>query len=462
MEIAIKIVQLILSLSLLVFLHELGHYLTARMFGIRVEKFYIFMDMGGFSLFKFKIGETTFGLGWLPFGGYCKIAGMVDESMDTEALKQEPQPWEFRSKPAWQRLLVMIGGVVMNVIAACVIYIGMSWHWGERYIDNLDLKWGYAFNDLGHELGFEDGDKVVSFDGRRVEGSFTGVYSDMVIGGVNSVGVLRTVPTASIPEFLRIPANPSPDSLDTSEHLINITIPAAWTEKMLSSLDFMAPRMPFVALTGVGDIAAGDSLVAMNGVPMGFLDQIQPALAETAGSRVELTVVRDSLGVRVPRNIMADVSSEGKLGVGIKSLADFFPVRTTKYTLWQAIPAGFRRTGAEIEGYWQQLKMVVRPKTGAYKSVGSLISIGNIFPGQWEWYSFWRITAFLSIILAVMNILPIPALDGGHTLFLLWEVITRRRPSDKFLERAQMVGMVILLLIIVLSFGNDIYRFFIK
>ncbi len=445
MEVLIKVLQLILSLSLLVFVHELGHYLTARMFGIRVEKFYLFFDAGGFSIFKFRIGETTFGLGWVPFGGYCKISGMIDESMDTETMKQPAQPWEFRSKPAWQRLIVMVGGVVMNVITACLIYIGMSWYWGDSYVDNSDVAWGYSFNELAHEVGFRDGDRVVSFDGEPVTGSFTKVYADMVIGGVKKVGVLR------------------------GGEPVTIAIPEDKIARMLDSPDFMVPRTPFVVAAipegGSADVAGmmpGDSLVAFNGVSMSFFDEYRRALSGAAGSTALVTVARNGSTEQVMRVLSVPVSAEGQLGVNVKGPADFFPIRTNDYNFAEAIPAGFRKTGAEISGYWQQLKLIFSPKTEAYKSVGSLISIGNIFPGQWDWYSFWRITAFLSIILAVMNILPIPALDGGHVLFLIWEVVTRRKPSDKFLERAQVVGMILLLALLVFAFGNDIYRFFIK
>jgi regulator of sigma E protease len=249
---------------------------------------------------------------------------------------------------------------------------------------------------------------------------------------------------------------------------VSVAIPEEKVAEMLDikSADFMVPRVPFVVAAipkgTVTDMAVGDSLVAFRGVPMSFVDEYQRALKEAAGDIVEVTVVRDSLGVRVSKVLTVSVSDEGQFGVNIKGPAAFFPLQTTEYNFWQAIPAGFRKTGAEISSYWQQLKLIVSPRTEAYKSVGSLITIGSIFPGQWDWYSFWRITAFLSIILAVMNILPIPALDGGHTLFLLWEVVTRRRPSDKFLERAQIVGMVLLLALLVLAFGNDIYRFFIK
>jgi regulator of sigma E protease len=264
----------------------------------------------------------------------------------------------------------------------------------------------------------------------------------MVIGGVKKVEVMRqtTSTTVDIPE----------DKVAT----------------MLNMDDFMMPRVPFVVADipagTTTDLAVGDSLVAFGGVPMSFVDEYRRALADAAGRSVEVTVMRDSLGVRVPRVLTVPVSGEGQLGVNIKGPAAFFPIHTTEYNFWQAIPAGFRRTGAEISGYWQQLRLIFSPRTEAYKSVGSLIAIGNFFPGEWDWYSFWRITAFLSIILAVMNILPIPALDGGHLLFLLWEIVTRRKPSDKVLERAQVIGMILLLALLVVTFGNDIYRFLIK
>jgi regulator of sigma E protease len=448
METLIKILQLILSLSLLVFVHELGHYLTARMFKIRVEKFFLFFDVGGISLFKFKIGETTFGLGWLPFGGYCKISGMIDESLDTKALKQPAQPWEFRSKPAWQRLIVMVGGVVMNAIAACIIYIGMSWHWGESYVDNKDLRWGYSFNELGHRIGFRDGDRVVSIDGAAAEGDFTKIYMAIVLNDHTTVGVER--------DGRRLDVDVTP------EH----------KAELLQSAGFMRPRFPFVVggiNTDAGvetPLAVGDSLVAFNGVPMSFVDEIRRAMAAVAGEMspvdATVTVVRDSVGVRVERTLAVSVLPGGMLGVPIRNEASYFPVHTIDYTFAEAIPAGFRQAGKQIGDYWKQLKMIFSPRTEAYKSVGSLITIGNLFPGRWQWYPFWYWTAFLSIILAVMNILPIPALDGGHVMFLVWEVVTRRRPSDKFLEHAQMVGMVLLLALLILAFWNDIYRFFLK
>jgi regulator of sigma E protease len=445
MEVFIKVIQLILSLSLLVFVHELGHYLSARMFGIRVEKFYLFFDAGGFSIFKFKVGETTFGIGWVPFGGYCKISGMIDESMDTEAMKQPPKPYEFRSKPAWQRLIVMVSGVVMNVVLACIIFIGISWRWGDAYIDNEDIRWGWQFNELAQDIGFRNGDRIVNFDGVPVTGNINKIHANMIVGQVETVTVER------------------------DGERVDVTIAPEYISEMLNSADLMMPRGPFVVgqlAPGEGaekaGMAVGDSLVAFNGVPMRFFDEYKKALAVSKGQTVEITAIRDSAGMKVPRTFGVKVSDEGLLGVGVVSVAEYLTVHTVDYNLWQAIPAGFRRTGSEIAGYWQQFKLVFTPKTEAYKQVGSLIAIGSFFPGEWDWFRFWNMTGFLSIILAVMNILPIPALDGGHVMFLLWEVVTRRKPSDKVLEAAQMVGMLLLLGLLVLTFGNDIYRVFIK
>jgi regulator of sigma E protease len=365
--------------------------------------------------------------------------------MDTEAMKQPARPYEFRAKPAWQRLIVIVSGVVMNVIAACVIFIGMSWHWGDTYIDNEDVRWGWEFNELAQEIGFRNGDRIVSFDGVPVRGNINRVAADMVIGQVETVTVER------------------------AGERVDVTIPTEHISEMLNSADLMIPRVPFV-IGGLAEgggaekagMAVGDSLVAFNGMPMSFSDEYHEALLVNRGGMVEITAVRDSAGVRVPRTFNVTISEEGLLGVGIFRETKYLTIHTVDYNLWQAIPAGFRRTGREIAGYWQQLKLIVTPKTEAYKQVGSLIAIGNFFPGEWDWFRFWNLTGFLSIILAVMNILPIPALDGGHVAFLLWEVITRRKPSDKVLEAAQVVGMLLLFALLVLAFGNDIYRFFIR
>ncbi len=443
MEIFIKVVQFVASLSLLILIHEFGHFLFARLFRIRVEKFYLFFDPW-FSLFKFRRGDTEYGIGWLPLGGYCKISGMIDESMDREQMARPPQPYEFRSKPAWQRLLVMVGGVLMNVILACVVYMGMSYVWGDTYVSNRDLKWGYAYNELAREIGFEDGDRILAVDGDAVD-DFSKIYPKIVIDRASSVTVLR------------------------GDDTVNIDIPAEYTSRMLESPDFMTPQIPFIVAqvledgaAGSAGIRTGDTLIAFNGRPMRFVGQWRDAFAENKGCWVDVTVARDSAGVEVVRNLQVEVSEDGMIGVGLAGLGTVIPVRERSYTFLQSIPAGFRRTGAEISGYWKQVKLIFNPRTEAYKSLGGFLAIGSIFPEHWSWERFWSLTAMLSIVLAVMNLLPIPGLDGGHVMFLLYEVVTRRKPSDKFLEYAQMVGMAILFLLLIYANGNDIYRFFIK
>ncbi len=446
MEILIQILQFILSLSLLIFIHELGHFIFARMFGVKVDKFYLFFDIWGFSLLKFKIGDTQFGIGWLPFGGYCKISGMIDESMDTEYLKSEPKPYEFRSKPTWQRLLIMTGGVIMNVVLAVIIYIGMSNRWGEQYIAPEDVRYGYMFSDLGREAGFRNGDMIVSVDGRPV-----GDFEDWI-------EVFQAIMVGDLP----------PVEVERDGELVTVEIPRGLYERMtgLSRIEeFMSPRLPFVvARVGQGSeaekagIMAGDSLVAVDGRQMMFFDEFQSEFAARQGETAEVVLVRQG----VQDTLAVDVSPQGTIGVNPYSYVRFLPLQTRHYTLLQSIPNGFRRAGQQIDGYWQGLKLIVKPETGAYKSLGGFLSIGSMFDKQWDWQAFWSITALLSIVLAVMNILPIPMLDGGHVLFLLWEVITGRRPSDKFLEYAQIAGLIFVFALLIYANGNDIYRFFIK
>lgn len=442
MEITIKILQFFASLSLLVLVHELGHFFAARMFGVRVDKFYIFFNPW-FSLVKFKIGQTEFGIGWIPFGGYCKIAGMIDESMDTEQMKLPARPDEFRSKPAWQRLIIMTGGVIMNLVLALVIFIGMSYAYGERYVANDELRYGYVFNDAGHEAGFRDGDRILSVGGKHIE---------------NYLLVQRTIVFDNAPvEVLR------------GDERIMVTVPQGLIARILDSPDFMEARIPFVVGKVVAETGAAlagiqpmDSLVAVNGRELFFHDEYQKAFAELKGQTADITVARDSAGVTVFRTLPVAISEQGTIGVKPFGPAAFMPVQTKYYSLLESIPAGFHRTGEQISDYWKQLKLIVSPKTEAYKSLGGFMAIGSFFPSTWDWPHFWSITALLSIILAVMNMLPIPMLDGGHVMFLLWEVVTGRKPSDKFLEHAMTVGMILLFALLLYANGNDIYRFFIK
>ncbi|GHV01456.1 zinc metalloprotease [Bacteroidia bacterium] len=444
MEIVIKIVQFILSFSLLVLIHEFGHFIAARAFGIRVEKFYLFFNPW-FSLVKIKGRRTEFGIGWVPFGGYCKIAGMIDESMDTEQLKQPPQSDEYRSKPAWQRLLVISGGVIMNIILALIIYTGISYVWGDDFFAGKDIRYGYAFSQAGREIGFENGDKIVGINGRSVE-RYNNVYMDMVLKRRPKVEIERT------------------------GELVTLALSDDDAAAILTSGEpLLRPRTPFVVedvLAGGGaagaGIVPGDSLVALDGTPLGFADQYLDAFKAHSGQTVEVTLVRDSAGTALRQTLPVAVSDKGTIGISYYLFDRYIPLTTLRYNFWQSIPAGFNRTGLEVSNYWKQFELLFRPKVKAYKSLGGPIAIGNIFPSYWSLEAFWRITAFLSIVLAVMNILPIPGLDGGHILFLLVEVITGRKPSDKFLETVQWIGLILIFTLISFATGNDIYRLFLK
>ena len=442
MDILIKICQFFLCFTILIGIHELGHFLMARVFRIRVEKFYIFFDPW-FSIFKFRRGHTEYGLGWLPLGGYCKIAGMIDESMDKEYQNREPQPWEFRSKPAWKRFLVMIAGVVMNVLLAVGIYIGICYTWGDAYFSNQDAKWGYNFNEAAHELGFRDGDRFVSIDGEEVDNISEILNALIITEGDRTVIVERDGRQVS----LTLPL----------EELI-----AMRREKGYEN--FISLPQPFVidsvAAPGAAALHKGDEIVGIASRRTGDscenmdYNDYRAYLELHAGDTVTLAVLRG--GSRMSLDV--PVSEEGKLGV----IRAAYPLRTRQYSFWEAIPAGIRKTGEVISSYWEQLKMIVQPKTKMYEELGGFIAIGSIFPSTWDWQDFWMKTAFLSIILAVMNILPIPGLDGGHAIFTFWEMITRRKVSDKVLEAAQYVGLIIILFLLLYANGNDIYRFFIK
>lgn len=440
MEIIIKVLQFFMSLSLLVAIHEFGHYIAARIFKIRVEKFYIFFDPW-FSLFKWKRGETEYGVGWLPLGGYVKIAGMIDESMDLEQMQAPVQEWEFRAKPAWQRFIVMIAGVTMNVLLAIVIYSGIRYVSGESYMANDDVKWGYVFNDTAKAMGFQDGDKIVSIDGEKID-------------DVNEIRAQLLLTK----EARKIVVNRAGEQVE-------FTIPFESLLEMRRNRqyeDLYSFRVPFIidslasASAQAAGLQVGDEVVACNGeavdVPM-MTDLLQNRYK---GDTVTLSVLRAGAisELRVP------VNAEGKIGVVLKG--DMFQPRTKTFTFWQAIPAGAKMAGETIADYWQQLKLIFQPKTKMYEELGGFIAIGNIFPSEWNWLRFWTMTAFLSVMLAVLNILPIPGLDGGHALFTLWEMLTGRKASDKFLEIMQYIGFALLLALVIYSNGNDIYRLFTK
>ena len=440
MVVLIKILQLVLALSILVLIHEFGHFLFARIFKIRVEKFYLFFDPW-FSLFKYKPknSDTEYGIGWLPLGGYCKIAGMIDESMDKEAMAKEPQPWEYRSKPAWQRFFVIFGGVLFNFILAIVIYTGIMYTWGEQYIKNSDVTTGIYASQLAQEIGFCNGDRIISFDGIAPD-KFNELQVDLIRTQAKEAKVLRNGDTVTV-------------SIDP------IYIPTILnTPGMFSyGIPFEVKEIPDTSLNASSGLMAKDRLLAINGNSCDMFYKAQEVLMGFKGDSIVATVARGNEIVLVP--LLTDTL--GRLQVLVNSnLEEFYTVTKKEYTLLSAIPAGINKAVTTVTNYFKELKLIFSPKTEAYKSVGSFITIGKIFPGTWDWHSFWGITAFLSVMLAVLNILPIPALDGGHLVFTLYEMVTGRKPSDKFLEYAQMVGMVLLLGLMVLAFGNDIFRLF--
>jgi len=438
MEILVKIGQFFLSLSILVILHEMGHFAFAKLFKTRVEKFYLFFDPW-FSLFKFKHGETEYGIGWLPLGGYVKISGMIDESLDKEQMKQPPQPYEFRSKPAWQRFLIMIAGVLVNVVLAIVIYCATLYTWGEEYLPTRNLKYGVSCDSLALNIGFRNGDKILSVSGREVE-NFQMVAHDILLNDDRTVEVLRGNDT------------------------LKITVGEEVLASLVKNPLIFIPRIPFIVdevrpnePAQAAGFLKGDKLLAINNTPMQFFDEFRQAMMENKSKTVTVTVERGGK----PVNLEVNVPESGIIGIApVADLTKFFEINRKDYTFLQSIPAGIARGTATIKSYLKQLKLIFKPETKAYESLGGFISIGKIFPGTWDWQSFWNLTAFLSIILAIMNILPIPALDGGHVLFLLYEMVSGRKPSDKFLEYAQIIGLTLLLLLIVYANANDIVKLF--
>ena len=439
MTILIKILQLLLSLSILVIVHELGHFVMAKCFKTRVEKFYLFFDPW-FSLFSFKKGETEYGIGWLPLGGYVKISGMIDESLDKEQLKQPPKPYEFRSKKAWQRLLIMTGGVIFNFILALIIYVLVLYAWGETYLPTANVKYGIETDSTGHAIGLKNGDKVVSVDNQHIE-NFMQIIPDILLNDRKSIQVER------------------------SGEKINIPIPPEYIPKLLKGkgyIDVRTPFSPFViskfakeSPARTAGVMEGDELTGIADSTFEYYDEFQNYLLQNRNKTVILNILRQNEKLDIP----VVVSEAGMLGVvSNRSYSQFFELKTVKYGLLQSVPAGISKGFKTMGDYLKQFKLIFSKDTKAYESLGGFITIGGIFPGVWDWQVFWNMTAFLSIILAVMNILPIPALDGGHVMFLLFEVITGRKPSDKFLEYAQIVGMIILFALLIFANGNDILR----
>jgi regulator of sigma E protease len=437
----VKAAQFILSFSILVVLHELGHFIPARLFKTRVEKFYLFFNPG-FSLWKKKIGETEYGIGWIPFGGYVKIAGMVDESLDTEQLNKTPEIWELRSKPAYQRLIVMLGGVFVNIILAIVIFIGITWHWGEEYLPSKNVVYGVHVSELAKSVGVQEGDIIISLDNKTLT-NFEQLESKLVL------------------------ENPKTMQVQRGDSVVSLNIPSTLTSslaKIKKTIPFVTPRFPVIvdsvskaAVTMSGTtFQKGDTLLMINNQSVQYRYEFEALKKQLADSTVIVTAKRGADTVKVK----ALVTTGGQLGLFLKLPYDIFKTVHTDYSFAEAIPIGTQRCFTTLDNYIQGIKQIFNGKVNANESLGSLISIGNTFPSQWDWYKFWTLTAVFSIILAFMNVLPIPALDGGHALFILYEIITGRKPSDKFMEYAQIVGMVIMFGLMFYALGLDVWRLF--
>ncbi len=439
MEILIKTLQFLLSLSILIIIHEWGHFLFARLFNIRVEKFYLFFNPW-FSLFKIRRGDTVYGMGWLPLGGYVKISGMIDESMDKEQMKQPPKPYEFRSKPAWQRLLVMVGGVLFNIILAALIYVFMLLIIGDEHLPVKNLEHGIIAEPLGQEIGLQTGDRIVAINGDEV-GYWTSMMGSFVRGEVQEVTVVR------------------------NDSMLHLPVPDDFFGKILSARGrgFIQPDIPFI----VGDftpesagreagVRVGDHIKGIGGKETITFSGFRDAIDDFAGKKTTLTVERSGetfgLDIQIP--------DHARIGAFPVSAFDVFETEKISYSFFAAIPAGVSRAFTTTRDYFRDLGILFKPEVKARDSLGGFITIGSIFSPSWDWVHFWSLTAFLSIILAVMNILPIPALDGGHVMFLTYEIITGKKPPDKFMEYAQMVGMILLFSLILLVNLNDILRLF--
>jgi regulator of sigma E protease len=441
-SVIIQASQLILSLSIMVVLHELGHFIPAKLFKTKVEKFYLFFDYK-FSLFKKKIGETEYGVGWIPLGGYVKIAGMIDESMDKEQMKEEPKPWEFRTKPAWQRLIIMLGGVTVNFILGVVIFIGAVFYWGDSgRISNANLVNGiHVIDTLGTNMGLRNGDRIIKVDDESVSdfGKITG--------------------TIIMDEAEKL-------TVDRDGEYIDLDIPYYFNKVMIArgikGFGFIAPRVEFIIDSVLPDNNAyragfnsGDRFIALNGEPKIFFDEYKEYFDAHKGEDVTIKVIRDGVEYDKP----VTISEDGLIGVSRK-FVDLLPLENREYGFFESFPVGIEKGYTTLIMMIKQLGLMFSPKTEGYKHVGGFVSIGKIFSPTWNWQVFWSMTALLSIMLGVMNLLPIPALDGGHVIFLIYEMIMGKALNDKIMEYAQVVGFVILIGLLVFANGNDIYKLF--
>ncbi|MDE1192126.1 MAG: RIP metalloprotease RseP [Arachidicoccus sp.] len=445
--VGIKAVQLILSLSILVILHEFGHYITARIFKCRVEKFYLFFDPW-FSLVKKKVGETEYGIGWIPLGGYVKISGMIDESMDKEQLKEPPKPYEFRSKPAWQRLIIMLAGIAMNVLLGFTIYSMMLWTWGDEYTPAQKLPYGIVADSLAQSVGLKSGDVIMALDGKPTQ-RFEQVPLDILLNNTKTITVNREGKNVNIllPNDLA--------SVVINKHL-----------HFLSAGDI---RIPIQPLDSIVDTSAAkkagflknDKIIAVNNHPVQFWDEVSSTIKANKNNLLIFLVLRNDRDTAI---LNITVPASGTIGVSpsVKDLYKIIPTDSVHYSFFGSIPAGVAKGCETLVSYVRQLKIIFGGKVNIAEGTSGPIGIANLFPASWDWQAFWSLTAFLSMILAIMNLLPIPGLDGGHALFCLYEIITKRKPSEKFMEYAQVAGMIVLFGLMIFVFGNDIFKLFKK
>jgi regulator of sigma E protease len=437
---ATKTAQFILSFSIIVVLHELGHFIPARLFGARVEKFYLFFNPG-FSLWKKKIGDTEYGLGWIPFGGYVKIAGMIDESMDKEQLNKAPESYELRSKPAYQRLVVMLGGVLVNVILAIVIFIGIAWFWGDNFLPAKNLSYGIHPTEISKKMGLKDGDIIAGLDQKELKDFFE-LESKIVLDNAKTIQIKR------------------------GDSVLSLAIPttiAAELSNANNTTAFVLPLFPVIvdsigksAVVVEGSFQKNDTLLSINGESVQYQHEFIEVKKKYSDSLVTVVAKRgmDTVTIRTL------INNKAQLGLFVKLPLQLFKTVHQEYSFTEAIPTGIQRCFTTLDNYVTGIKQIFTGKVNPNDSLGSLISIGNTFPSQWDWERFWTLTAVFSIVLGFMNVLPIPALDGGHALFILFEMITGRKPSDKFMEYAQIAGMILMFGLMLYALGLDFWRLF--
>ena len=437
---ATKTAQFILSFSIIVVLHELGHFIPARLFGARVEKFYLFFNPG-FSLWKKKIGDTEYGLGWIPFGGYVKIAGMIDESMDKEQLNKAPESYELRSKPAYQRLVVMLGGVLVNVILAIVIFIGIAWFWGDNFLPAKNLSYGIHPTEISKKMGLKDGDIIAGLDQKELKDFFE-LESKIVLEDAKTIQVKR------------------------GDSLLSLAIPTTVASELSNANNttaFVLPLFPVIvdsigksAVVVEGSFQKNDTLLSINGESVQYQHEFIEVKKKYSDSLVTVVAKRgmDTVTIRTL------INNKAQLGLFVKLPLQLFKTVHQEYSFTEAIPTGIQRCFTTLDNYVTGIKQIFTGKVNPNDSLGSLISIGNTFPSQWDWERFWTLTAVFSIVLGFMNVLPIPALDGGHALFILFEMITGRKPSDKFMEYAQIAGMILMFGLMLYALGLDFWRLF--